>query len=962
MAYLIHYGTPRHSGRYPWGSGKDPQRSKSLTQRVAELKNQGVSEPDIAKAFGFPTTTALRARLHMDKEAMYGAQVAMATRLKQKGYSDSAIARRLNVSPNTVKNLLSVETQMRHKATQATKEMIQKETDEKGMIDIGTGSNLLIGVPRSKMDVSIAELETKGYVRVNIQTPQLGTTKKTTVRVLMSPEIVKKARKEYQEMYPEKWKTKNDEERTTAAAYLYASRHSGDIKLLGKWSSDGGLTYKSVNPPVSIDSKRIKVRFDDDEPSGTSMDGVIQIRRGVPDLALPPDKHYAQVRIAVDGTHYMKGMAIYGEDKDFPPGVDVIYNSNKKSSVGKLGAMKQMNTVIDDEERGQIYIDKDGKQKINEFGASIRQTTYIDPKDGKEKQSALNIVGFVGKQDSGVEGGWQTWSKTLSSQFLSKQSPELAKQQLNLAYLEQKELFDKYVSLTQPAVKQRLLDAFADECDAKAVHLKAAAMPRQTSNVIIPINSLKDDECYSPNYRDGEKLILIRYPHAGTFEIPIVTNNTRNKEGRAILGNASDAIGITPHTAQILSGADFDGDTVIAIPYNPKLIKVTTSAEKPPELKSLEEFDPKVAYPKVPGMKVITAKEKQVEMGKISNLITDMTIKGAPLDEIARAVKHSMVVIDAEKHELNYQQSYIDNNIAELKVRYQGGTLSRPRGASTLISRASSEKSVPKRKAPTKEQAEAMGLKVVRKADYGVDIATGKKVWVPTNEGYYNKKGKWTPKMIKSTKMYETDDARTLMSNTPTRIELVYAEYANAMKRLADRARKESASIQMTPYSPSARKTYASEVASLKAKLRVAQSNAPIERQVHLIGNQIIDSRKKANPDMEASQIKKLKGQVLAELRTKLGSAKQGQHIMITEREWEAIQAGAVSNSLLKQILDRTNLDLVQQYATPKSYPTVSEAKLARARIYQQQGRTLAEIADALGISVSTLSRALKGE
>lgn len=965
MSYLIHYGTPRHSGRYPWGSGKNPQRSKSLAQRVSELKKQGISEPKIAESLGFKNTTALRAQLHMDKEAIYGAQMSMAARLRAKGYSDSAIARRMGVSPNTVKNLLLPETQERHKITQATKEMLKKEADKKGMIDVGTGSNLLIGVPRSKMDVSIAELETKGYVLTGIQTPQLGTTNKTTVRVLMSPETVEKARKEYKEKYPEKWAQKNtEEERTLAAAKVYAYTHSDQIKLITDWSSDGGRTYHTLNPPVSIDSKRIKVRFGDETPSGSDMDGVIQIRRGVPDIALPPNKHYAQVRIAVDGTHYMKGMAVYAPEGTMPPGVDIIYNSNKPSSAGKLGAMKKMNEKVELEDGSEIYIDKDGKQKINEFGASIRQMTYIDPKDGKEKQSALNIVGFVGKQDSGVEGSWKTWSKTLSSQFLSKQSPELAKQQLNLAYLDQKDLFEQYISITQPAVKQRLLDAFADDCDSKAVHLKAAALPRQTSNVIIPINSLKDDECYSPNYRDGEKLILIRYPHAGTFEIPIVTNNIRNKEGREILGTSPDmdAIGITPKTAQILSGADFDGDTVIAIPYNPKLLKVTTSDEKPPELKALENFDPKTSFPKYPGMPVMTARQKGIEMGKISNLITDMTIKGAPLDEIARAVKHSMVVIDAEKHELNYKESERVHGIAELKVRYQGGTLSKPRGASTLISRASAEIRPYKRKAPTKEQAEAMGLKVVRKKDYGVDVKTGKKVWVYTNEGYYNKKGKFIKRRITSTKMYEVDDARKLLSKDPTTIELIYADYANAMKRLGDLARKESANLKMTPYSPSAKATYSAEVASLKNKLRIAQSNAPLERQVHLIGNKQLETRRKANPDMSAEQIKKLKAQILAETRARIGSAKKQKNIVITPREWEAIQAGALSNSLVSQILNNTKLEDVLTYAIPKDRPAISETKLARARIYMQQGRTMAEIADALGVSVSTLSKALKGD
>lgn len=952
MAYLKHYGTPRHSGRYPWGSGDEPQRTKSFGTRVSELKKEGMTEAKIAESFGLKTTTELRAKIHMESEARYGAQVAMAQRLRTKGYSDVAIARRMGVSPNTVKNQLREETKERHKETQATREMLQVQADKKGMIDVGTGSNLLIGVNKTKMDVSVAELETKGYVVASIQTPQLGTSNKTTVKVLLSPETMKLAREEYVIKDRDKWKKLSPNEQTDKIAYLYASKHAEDVRLITEWSSDGGETFKKIKPPVSLDSKRIIVRFDNDTPSGTAMDGVIQIRPGLVDLSLPPDKHYGQARIGVDGTHYMKGMVIYNYG-EMPPGIDVIYNTNKNSSVGKLGAMKKMNTKVDMDEGGSIFIDKEGKQKLNEFGATIRQTTYIDKK-GKEQLSALNIVGFVGKEDSGVEGGWQTWSKTLSSQFLSKQTPELAKQQLNLAYLDQQDTFNSYINLTQPAVKQRLLDAFADDCDSKAVHLKAAAMPRQTSNVLIPIASLKKTECYSPNYRDGEQLILVRYPHAGTFEIPVVTNNLRNREAKSVLGTGGDAIGVTVHTAEQLSGADFDGDTVIAIPYNPKILSAA------PMLKQLENFNPKTAYPKTPGMTVITAKVKQQEMGKVSNLITDMQVKGAPLDEIARAVKHSMVVIDAEKHELDYKASYLQNGIASLKVKYQGGTLTRPRGASTLISRAASEQRVDKRKALTKEQALASGRTLVRKNTYSVDVNTGEKIYMPSNDGYLNKKGVLIKSQLKSTKMFEANDARKLLSTNPSDIEIIYSDYANSMKSLGDKARKESANIRMTPYDASAKKAYASEVATLNAKLKIALANAPLERQVHLVGNKIVATRKAANPDIDTSQVKKIRGQVLAEMRERVGASKQ--RIVITPKEWNAIESGAVSNALLKRILDNTNLDLVQTYATPRARTLMSDSKIARAKIYMAQGRAMSEIADALGVSVSTLSVSLKGE
>jgi len=948
MAYLIHYGTPRHSGRYPWGSGEDPQRSKSFGLRVSELKKQGMTEIDIAKGFDLATTTDLRAKIHMEKEAEWGAKSSMAIRLKEKGYSNVEIGKRIGVPEPTVRNLLDPLIQERHKVNRATVQMLKDQINEKGLLDVGVGVNLQLGVTKTKLDVSLAELEMNGYRITNIQTPQLGTTQKTTVRVLLGPDQMKAARSEYVIKNKEKWDAMSEEEHEKAVAYLYVAKHKTEIQNISGWSEDGGETYKKVQPPISIDSKRVMVRFDDDETlSGSSMDGVIQLRRGVPDLSIG-NNHYAQVRIAVDDTHYMKGMAIYADD--LPDGIDIRYNSNKNSSIGKLGAMKKMNKVVDLEDGGSMYIDKEGKQKINEFGAAIRQQTYTT-KGGKEKQSAINIVGFQGKQDSGVEGGWQTWSKTLSSQFLSKQPPTLAKQQLTIAYDEQKELFDTYSKITQPAVKQRLLDSFADDCDSKAVHLKAAALPRQTSNVLIPITSLKDNECYSVNYKNGEKVILIRFPHAGTFEIPVLTVNNKNKEGISVLGNAVDAIGITPKTAEKLSGADFDGDTSITLPYT-KQLKVDST------LKALENFNPKTAYPKYEGMKVITNSVKQQEMGKVSNLITDMTIKGADLDEISRAVKHSMVVIDAEKHELDWKRSYTDNGIAQLKAKYQGGTEARPRGASTLISRASSEQRVDKRKALTKEQATQLGINVVRKNSYSVDVETGKKVWAYTGEGYY-KNGKLLPSKQQSTKMYEVDDANKLVSEKRTTIELVYADYANKMKALGDIARKESANTKMTPYSPSAKETYKEEVASLNAKLKIAQANAPLERQAILLGNSMVDAKKASNPNLDAAQLKKIKGQALAEARNRVGASKQ--RINITSREWEAIESGAISNSLLSQVLNNTKLEDVQTLATPKEQKVLSDSKIERAKIYQQQGRTLSEIADVLGVSTSTISKALKG-
>lgn len=78
------------------------------------------------------------------------------------------------------------------------------------------------------------------------------------------------------------------------------------------------------------------------------MDGVIQIRRGCEDLNLGRAM-YAQVRIGVNGTHYAKGMCVYGDDSIFPPGCDILINSNKKKGTPVLG--KGDDTVLKEQKK-----------------------------------------------------------------------------------------------------------------------------------------------------------------------------------------------------------------------------------------------------------------------------------------------------------------------------------------------------------------------------------------------------------------------------------------------------------------------------------------------------------------------------------------------------------------------------------------------------------------------------------
>ena len=915
--FLKHYGTPRHSGRYKWGSGDDPeQRGKSFLGQASDLKKQGMSEVDIAKGFGM-SVQQLRNRKSSAKAEQRKADVAQAIRLKTKGCSNVEIGKRMGINESSVRALLDPSIQQRSEITNSISKVLKDAVDSKSYIDVGLGVERHLNISRTKLKVAISQLEDDGYRIHKFDIEQVGTGKPTNMMVL----------------------TKE------AVTYGEVMKNKDKIRLITDYSEDGGRSFQGLLPVKSVDSKRIQIRYH--EEGGSDKDGVVELRRGVDDISLGTAK-YAQVRIGVDDKYYMKGMALYSED--MPKGVDIIYNTNKKNSTDKLAVLKLMSADMNDPKAKSIQaltISKEEKDNLlkkgvmdgsiktdpdNPFGATVRQKEYTDSK-GKKQLSALNIVN--------EEGEWRDkWSKSLSSQMLSKQTPMLAKQQLDTTFNIKREQFEERLSLTNPVIKKKMLESFADDADSSAVHLKAAALPRSSWHVIMPMPSMKATEIYAPNYRDGEKVVLIRYPHGGIFEIPELVVNNKGV-GKTILGGAKDAVGIHPKVAEKLSGADFDGDTVLVIP-NKGTIKTA------PSLKGLIDFDPKAAYPGYEGMPKISSRTKGIQMGLVSNLITDMTIKGADPrgDEICRAVKHSMVVIDSEKHNLNYKQSYIDNGIAALNLKYQG----KPKGgASTLISRSSSEIRVNKREEGKKVLTEAGKVRRVY-----VD-SNGNKLHEYTNESYIDKKGKVINKKTTTTKMAETPDAFTLSSGTP--MESVYATHANKLKALANDSRKTAMSIKLEPASPSARETYKVEVASLTSKLNIALKNKPIERQAQLLAGHVIASKKANNPDMDSGDLKKLKGQALAEARHRVGTNKH--EVVIEPKEWEAIQARAISPSLLTQIINNTDMDKLTVLATPRSALTLTPAKASKARLMESKGYTQAEIADHLGVSTGVIAKAL---
>ena len=663
------------------------------------------------------------------------------------------------------------------------------------------------------------------------------------------------------------------------------------------YSDDNGRTVYGILPPKAFDSNRLQVRYA--EEGGRDADGVIYVRPGVDDISIGGSM-YAQVRIQVDGTHYIKGMAMY--KNDLPDGVDLLFNTNKSDTGNKLDALKPLK-----------------EDSANPFGTLIDRQIISRDADGKEiVTSVMNLVR--------EEGSWAKWSKSISPQVLSKQSPTLARTQLNMTYEARQKELDDILALTNPIVKQKLLLEYAEGVDSSAVYLKAQALPRQSTHVILPVESLSENEVYAPNYLNGERVVLIRYPHGGIFEIPELRVNNNHPESKKLLGDARDAVGISTKVAERLSGADFDGDTVLVIPNNQNKIKTS------PALDGLKNFDPQRAYPGYPGMKKMT--NTQTEMGKISNLITDMTLQGAPHSELVRAVRHSMVVIDAEKHGLNYKESKDVNGIKDLEKKYQPTG-----GASTIVSRAKGQVRIPERRE--------------RRASEGgaIDPKTGKIVYVETGKVSWK-----TGELIKTKeqRLAVTDDAFELSSGTP--MENLYATQSNRLKTLANKARKESLTISNTKWSESAKKVYKNEVESLDNKLALAIRNRPLERQAQIIANSIITQKKQFEPNMPDDKLKRVKTQALEQARTVTGARKS--KIVITQEEWNAIQEGAISTTKLRTILDNSDMDVVKELATPRQRLLMTNTKVNRAKSMFESGYTRAEVASALGVSLSTLDEA----
>lgn len=946
---LKHYGMPHvggrsRSGRYPWGSGDNPYQhddwfdsAGGWLTRVKQYEKAGWTQKKLAEHFnlGAVEFRSYRAIAVRESKLELGKTIKD---MVDNGMSYTDIGKALNLNESSVRSKLNwynKEQEPDAKSARYIADYLKDAiTELGGSVDVGEGVARKLGISNERLEQALTLMENEGY-SYKVGMMDRATDPTSNNKIIMKVVGEGQLPDHYIRDYIEEIHSLNELKTTL--------------------TEDGTKVRPSFVFPESMDISRLKIIHGDEDGldpgiKGADRDGLVEIRRGLKDLDLG-ESNYAQVRILVDGDRYIKGMAVYRDPADMPDGIDVVWNTNKPSTKADRDILKKVQM----DENGNVDSD-------NPFGSLIRQEkgqTYYDDPNGKfvdpvtgEHQS-LNLI-----NKTRIEGDWGEWADKVPSQMLSKQSKKLVEYQLQNSIKERQLELDEIMSITNPTIRKDQLLQFADSCETNSTTLKAAAFPGQKYQVILPLPTVKDTEIYAPNYENGSQVALIRYPHGGTFEIPILTVNNKNAEGKRVMtATPMDAVGISPAVAQRLSGADYDGDTVQVIPMSDR-VNIHNSRPLP----GLVDFDPHVEYaikdkddPGIRRMKYETRDPKtgrkktidhtQDEMGKITNLISDMTLLGATREELERAVKHSMVVIDAAKHGLDYKRSEIDNGIPELKKLYQGkinpatGRLITP--AATVVSRAGAQASEPK--------TVGQGY---------IDKETGKIIYKIDDRP--NAKGK--QRMQKTKQMLTVDDAFDLVHNNENPIEIAYATYANQLKRYTDDARKEAANIKETRRDPQAARIYEEEVKSLKAKLEKSQSNQDIERWAQLTTNQRIKAAKQKDPYLadDKSRLKKLRQQYLTRAREETGAKRVP--IDITDKEWEAIQRGAVGHTTLTAIIKYANPDRVRALSMPHDKRGLTSQQQQLAKLLQTQGASQQQIANRLGVSTSTINDVLSGK
>ena len=125
---LAHYGTPRHSGRYPWGSGENPfQHSGDFLSRIDELKKSGMTETEIAHELGL-STTQYRVQKQLASHERRQLEVDRAKSLRADGKSLNEIAKIMGYQyDSSVRSLLNDNTAERANRAQKAADILKKE-------------------------------------------------------------------------------------------------------------------------------------------------------------------------------------------------------------------------------------------------------------------------------------------------------------------------------------------------------------------------------------------------------------------------------------------------------------------------------------------------------------------------------------------------------------------------------------------------------------------------------------------------------------------------------------------------------------------------------------------------------------------------------------------------------------------------------------------------------------------
>ena len=1053
----------RGSGRYPFGSGNRPhQHDWDLLSRIDKIKatNPGISNADIAKQLGFYKTDRY-GHEEFDENGEHKGDPghlkiarSMAINNKDRDEYEEICWYDNHLDPDTGKHYTNAkiatlmnlpnESTVRDKRTRGRNgnsekfikisEELKKECDAKGIIDVTKDVSNFLGCSEDNLNKALVTLQDQGYELKklnykNITNPMY----EVNVTALCKPgEDTHLLFKQ-----PERVMVLTSVEESIKQRRDGEVDHDNDV--------ESAALRRGIGPTPQVSLDRIKIRYGDDpDDPGVIRDGLIELRAvrdqngklvaACPDLSLG-NARYGQVRIAVEGDRYIKGMAVYNED--LPEGCDIRVNSNKSMAKGIDGALKQL-------ERN-----KDGSIAKNMFGSAVIQTVQRDQNgnpiigpDGKQLASAINFVGSYNPanpmEDAHVEGRWAKWSKNLPAQFATDLPLAVTRKQLQLQSKIHDEQLQEIMSVNNPSVKRKLLIDYADQMDAAACDLKAAPIGGQKTRVLLPVPSLGDNECYCPGLEDGTSVAVARFPHQGKWETAILRVNNQNAEAKKMIGDGADAIGLNHNVHGILSGADSDGDTGIVIPMTrknwktgefdkvidienmPSLVgRVKTDDSGGFKMVRISDFDTSAEYgidnPRFKDMVnskgeptyryFKTEEAKGKEMGIVSNLLQDMRNKGCEnADELFRADCYSMVVIDAKKHKLNYEQAYKDFGIAELKKKYQThldaetGKL-KEQGASTLVTLASSPSLQPLRaqwkpsntsidpetgkkifKAPKKTTEMKASPEFVRipgtnrylRDENGDKIQatwTGEVKQKEDGSYYYEPgtgKGKWQYKeqdrMEKIPKMNLVDDAYDLI-HPDERIKMsdmdkLYADYANHCKALGNNARKLWLQESPLPYNKEAAKKYATEVNEMKAALTEAKKNAPRERQAQFLAtsqyNAILNER---GSELDNEDKRKLRGQCLMDARERCGALKD--RIKFTEKQWEAINAGAIHPTTLDDMLRNADQDNYMQLALPKSSRITDTMKNEIMSRYESKGQSYEQIAEAMNISTSTVANVL---